>query len=75
MKVYQLKDEDFANLARRVELHYRKRATDARQPWETSFMAEDPRGISIYDQFKGTWLELLRWCDEHEINLFKAMHP
>ncbi len=74
MKVYILKDEDFASLARSIELHYRQRAEAAGQPWATSFAVDDPRGESIYDQFKGTWFELCRWSGAHGIDLHKALH-
>lgn len=74
-KVYLMKDEDFADLARRIELHYRKRAEAADQPWATSFSNSDPRGVSIYDQFKATWLELCRWADSNEISIYKALNP
>jgi len=75
VKVYILKDEDLADLARRIELHYRKRAEREDQPWGTTFLPEDPRGISIYDQFKGTWYELCRWADSHDMSVYKAMNP
>lgn len=75
MKAYILKDEDFADLARRIELHYRERAERENQPWGTSFMRDDPRGTSIYDQFKSTWLELCRWAGEREISIYKTLNP
>ena len=75
MKVYLLKDEDFADLARRIELEYRKRCEDAGQPWATSFQHDDPRGMSIYDQFKLTWFHLCRWASENDISIFKALNP
>jgi hypothetical protein len=65
MKVFMLKEEDFADLERRVELHYMKRAEHADQPWNTSFRHDDPRGRSVYDQFKSTWFEVCRWTQEH----------
>lgn len=74
MKVHILKDEDFAELLEKIELHYRKRAEKANQPWATSFMREDPRGESIYDQFKGTNYELVRWAQRHDIDFFKHIH-
>ena len=74
MKVYILKDNDFADLARSIELHYRERAQDAGQPWDTSFTADDPRGKSIYDQFRSTWYEMCQWARSHEINLSQAMN-
>lgn len=75
MKAYIMKDEDFADLARRIELHYMQRAQKENQPWNTSFSPSDPRGRSVYDQFKATWLELCRWADSHDISIYKAMNP
>lgn len=65
MKVYLIKDEDFEDLKRRIELHYRKRAESRNEPWNTSFTHDDPRGKSQYDHFKGTWYEVVRWTQEH----------
>ena len=75
MKVYMLKDENLADLARRVELHYRKRAERESQPWATSFRPDDPRGDSVYDQFKSTWYELCKWAEANEMSVFKALNP
>jgi hypothetical protein len=61
MKAYILKDSDFEELEMKIELHYRKRCENASQPWSTSFAHDDPRGKSIYDQFRGTWYELQVW--------------
>jgi hypothetical protein len=69
MKVHILKDEDFADLRRRIELNYLNRAERAGQPWNTSFMTDDPRGVSISDQFRSTSMELIRWMNEHDIKL------
>lgn len=73
-RVYILKDSDFADLARRIELNYRNRAEANNQPWATSFRADDPRGVSIYDQFRETWFDLCRWTKENGVDLHKALH-
>lgn len=72
-KVYILRDSDFADLARRIELNYRNRAEINNQPWATSFRADDPRGVSIYDQFRQTWFDLCRWATDNGVNLSKAL--
>ena len=63
-KAFILVEADFERLKEKIELHYRKRAEAAQQPWATSFMHDDPRGKSIYDQFKTTWYEICRWTSE-----------
>lgn len=73
-KVYVLEDADFAALARSIELHYRNRAERAGQPWSTSFRADDPRGTSIYDQFRATWFELCRWARDQGVDMNKALN-
>ena len=73
-RVYSLRDSDCADLARRIELNYRKRAETYNQPWATSFRSDDPRGTSIYDQFRQTWFDLCRWATENGVDLVKALN-